>query len=253
MSETDAETGVKVLSMLSEALTEPQTLQEALEHITEMTASLMETRQTAILLRDEGREKFIVKTHLGIESSEIRTGHPLPLPDRLERLLWRMRTLRQIGYVEAGIEGLAFPMLVIPIKVKGERIGLLVTGKPQQDGRFPEIKRRLFVLIASFASLVIENDQAYAYLNQQFAQRSQELREASLQKGGETVDPNQLMVKSLKNPDAVVRLLASSFYKELVRAGFSANTIATASAEILDCLTRNECAEQGLGRGEVPR
>mgnify|MGYP006278483327 CR=1 FL=1 len=240
----DVETSLRVLSIMSDALTTPQTLRDALDNIINLTIQLMETQQTAILLRDEERAVFIVKANAGFSSDRVRAGHPLQVPERLQRILWNMRTLRQIGYIEAGIEELGFPMLVIPLRVKGNRIGLLITGKPVAGGgRFSEVRRRLFVLIASFASLVIENAKVYDYLRQQFAQRSWDLATANKKEAGENDEAHHLMVTSLKNPTKVVRLLAGSFYKELARAGFSPDQITMAAAEILDCITRQEYSE----------
>jgi len=200
-----------------------------------------------IFLRDEEREELIVRTCVGIDSDAVRVGNPLRVPDRLKHLLLRMRDLRQIGNIEAGIEGIGFPILVVPLKIKGERIGLLITGK-QNSSRvmFDEIRRRLFQLIATFASLVIENAKVYDYLRQQFAQHSHDLILANRGTAGAGDEAQQLMISSLKNPNKVVRLLALSFYKELSRAGFGPGHIATAAAEMLDCISRQEFTESSL-------
>ncbi len=256
----DLETSINVLSLMSQALNEPQSQEQALDHLTEITGTLMGTEQTAILLRDEDRGTFVVKTNHGFHSDGIKVGHPLRIPERLHRILWRMRIVRQIGYIEAGLEGLAFPMLVIPLRVKGERIGLLVTCKPASESkdntggaRFSPMKRHLLQLIASFASLVIENARANAYLQQHFARHSQEIT-AMAQEGGEETDQqtNRLIVTSVKNPHKVARLLAESFYKELARAGFSTNEITTASAHILTCLTGNQYESSQPDRRQQP-
>jgi len=200
----------------------------------------METRQTLILLRDEARHQFIVRTRVGIESEAIRVGHPIVVPERLERILWRVRHLYQIGSLETGIEAVGFPIMLVPLRVKGEPIGLLLTGQMRAARqRFGEVQRRLFVLVASFASLMIENAKVYDYLRQQFAQRSQELLESTRREVARNGNDqtHHLMVTSIKDPSKVARLLAVSFYKELVRAGFSPDHITAAAAEILDCIT----------------
>jgi len=237
----DIETCVKVLSIATQAMTTPCTLDEALGRITGITGSLMETEQTGIFMRDEAREVFVVRSCTGVSGPNVRVGHPLVVPERVQRILWRLRYIRQIGGIDTGIEGLGFPMLVIPLRIKGERIGLLITSKPVHDAvQFGETKRQLFKLVSCLSSLVIENAKVYDYLNQQFAQRSHELLDANRADAGQNDETHQLMVSSLRNPDKVVRLLASSFYKELVRAGFSPGHITTAAAEILGCITRQE-------------
>ena len=239
----DVTTSLHVLSLLCDALNTPHTLDEGLQRIATITGELMETGQTVVLLRDEERRDLIVRTRVGIEEDGVRVGYALDVSDRLMRILWRVRHTHQIGSLRTGIEGIGFPILVVPLRVKGERVGLLITGQVQgADHSFDDVKRRLFVLIASFASLVIENAKVYDYLRQQFAQRSQELIEANRREAVTGDETHQLMIASLKDPSKVARLLAVSFYKELARAGFAPDQIAAAAAEILDCINRRETA-----------
>ena len=236
----DFETSLEVLRLLSAALTVPHSLDEGLAHIARMTGELMSTQQTVFLLRDEERQELIVRTCIGISSTRVRVGHPLQVPPRLKRILWRQASLHQINWIEAGIEDVGFPILVMPISVRGSRVGLLITGKSLPGiSSFDAIHRKLFGLIAPFASLAIENAKVYDYLRQSFAQHSQELIEANRRDAGGRDQAQQLMVSSLNNPNKVVRLLAESFYKELARAGFTPDQITTAVAHILECITRN--------------
>ena len=121
--------------------------------------------------------------------------------------------------------------------MKGEVIGLLLTGKAN-SGKFgfDEVSRKLFEVIASFASLVIENAKVYDCLQQDFRHRAHELVAADSLESGAMDATEHLMVESLKNPNRVVRQLAVSFYRELVQAGFGPDHIATAAAEILGCI-----------------
>ncbi len=237
----DFETSLQVLSILCDALTVPQSLDEGLARITDMTCVLMDTEQTALLLRDEERQELIVRTRVGIDAPGIRVGHPLAVPKRLKRILWRTRNLHQINWVDSGIKLIGFPILVVPIKVQGDCIGMICTGKSKTGARgFDRVQRRLFMLVASFASLVIENAKVYDYLRQQFAQRSRELTEANRRDAAGGDEAKQLMITSLKNPHRVARLLAESFHRELVRAGFGPAHVTTAAAQILECITRGE-------------
>lgn len=237
----DFEASLRVLTVLSDALTVPHTLDEGLARITEMTCVLMDTQQTVLLLRDEERHELIVRNRVGIEAPGIRVGYPLVVPVRLKHILWRVRTMHHIRWVDSGIEHIGFPIIVVPLRVRGERVGVLITGKSRLGGNgFDTIQRRLFGLVANFASLVIENAKVYEYLRQQFAQRSQELAEAHRRDTPDGDPAEELMIASLRNPHKVVRLLAESFYKELNRAGFGAGHITTATAHILDCITREE-------------
>lgn len=244
MSTNDFENSLDVLKILSEALTVPRSLDDGLDQITNMTRKLMDTEQAGFLFRDEDTHNLILRSAVGIEGDKLRVGFPVDLPARLHSILWRLRSLHQINWVDSGIEGLRFPMIVMPITVKGERVGLLVASGARTMGNKPydAIRRRLFSLIGSFASLVIENSKVYDYLRQHFAFKSQELQAANSADGKNVSEDERLknlMVLSLNNPTKVVRLLAESFYKELVRAGFNAGHITIAAAQILDCLTRS--------------
>ena len=243
MSTNDFENSLDVLKILSEALTVPRSLDDGLDQITSMTRKLMGTDQAGFLFRDEGTHNLILRSAVGIEGDKLRVGFPVDLPARLHSILWRLRSLHQINWVDSGIEGLRFPMIVMPVTVKGERIGLLVASgaKSESNKPYDPIRRRLFSLIGSFASLVIENSKVYDYLRQHFAIKSQEFQAANCAAGKNISEDERLknlMVLSLNNPTKVVRLLAESFYKEMVRAGFNAGHITIAAAQILDCLTR---------------
>ena len=149
----DIETSLRVLTLLCDTLNTPVDIDETLERITGMTGVLMETRQTAILLRDDDRNELIVRTRAGIAAPGLQTGHPLAVNARLKHILLRMNSMRQIGTIESGIEGIGFPILVTPLRVKGERVGLLITGSlfPGRTS-FDGLRRRLFSLIAAFSS-----------------------------------------------------------------------------------------------------
>ena len=241
MNPMDFETSLGVLELLSEALSVPRTFDESLDQITRITGRLMETGQTALMLRDEERGELIVRNCGGLKGTNIRVGHPLSVPPRLKSILWRIGSLHQINWVEAGIEDIGFPILVVPLRIRGSRIGLLATGKCRSGSSgYDPVRRKLFSLIASFAALLIENAKVYDYLRQQFAMHSKELIQANRTEASGRDETEHLMVTSVSNPNKVVRLLAESFYKELARAGFSPSHIMAASAHILECIMRSE-------------
>ena len=246
----DFEHNLSILTMLSEALTAPRSLDEALNHITTMTCTLMDTEQAAFLFREEERKELVVRTVVGIDSPNVQVGHALNVPARLQNILWQTRHLHQINWIYSGIDDIAFPILCIPILVRGARIGLLMAGGARDKSLskpYDPARRRILTLISHFASLVIENSKVYDYLNQHFAAASRELRaqnrlDAEIRERTET---EQLMVTSLKNPSKVVRLLTESFFKELVLAGFNAGHITTAAAHLLELLTQSDVDSTG--------
>ena len=241
----DLATHLDVLEILTEALTIPRTLDEGLEQITRMTCQLMNTTQAAFLLIDEEQHAFIVRSAVGLDSPNIRPGHPLVVPERLLNILWRLQNIHEINWIYSGIEEIVFPIIAMPIHFKGKRVGHLLTGgaRDAASTRAP-LRRKMFALLEPFASLVIENAKATDLLSQRFAMNSRELlAEASRNAADGAAAADQLMLTSLQNPNKVVRLLAESFYKELVKAGFTHEHLATAGIQLLDCLARDIAAE----------
>lgn len=237
----DFETNVHNLSILSEALTVPQTLDDGLQKIVEMTTQLMGAGQCAILFRDEDHNDFIIRKKFGIEENSTREGFPLEIPQRLKNILWKMRYMHQVNLVDTGLDTLQFPILVAPLTVKGSIIGLLIIGASRfNKHNYGQLNRELFKLVASFSSLVIENAKVYDYLERSFLQQSKELIEHNRKLTLDGDETKQLLVNSVTNPTRTVQLLAESFYKELHRAGFSPGHITTAAAKILDCITKED-------------
>lgn len=248
----DFEASLGILSLLTEALTVPRSLDEALTHITTMTCSLMETEQAVFLFRDEERKELYVKTVVGIDSPNIRVGHALCVPPRLHNILWQLKNAHQVNWIYAGIDDISFPIICTPITVRGSRIGLLIAGgvkvkDPNLTTPYDGVRRKIFSLIAHFASLVIENSKVYDYLKQHFAASSQELRDQNKQEAEsrDRDEAEQLMVTSLKNPTKVIKLLTESYFKELANAGFTAGHIAIASAHLLELITQSDVDSTG--------
>ena len=225
----DFEKNLETLTLLSEALTMQRTLEEGLDHITSMTCNLLETEQAVFLFRDEERKELI---NLIQENNQKHS------------ILWLCRYIHQIGRVDAGIEGITFPIIINPITVKGSRVGLLIAGGPKNketDSPYDAMRRKLFSLITPFASLVIENSKVYDYLRQSVVLNSKELRQSVIADAGDKRnEAEQLMITSLKNPVKVVNKLAETFYMQLAETGFTAGHITSAAAHILDCITKSE-------------
>jgi|LSQX01.1.fsa_nt_gb hypothetical protein len=237
---TGFENTLDILEILSEALTVPRTLDEGLDQIVQITCLLMETEQAAFLLIDEMQQRFIIRSAVGIDSPNFEVGQPLVLPERLLNILWRLQNLHQINWIDSGIDGLKFPIIAMPIRFRGNRIGHLVTGGAKDVSKTKDpVRRKMFSLLAPFASLIIENAKAADLLSQRFALSSRELLEAAERDAKDGDAASQLMVASIKNPVKVVRLLAESFHRELASAGFNSGQITIACAHLLDCIIKN--------------
>jgi hypothetical protein len=115
----------------------------------------------------------------------------------------------------------------MPIYYRGTRIGLLVTGGANDISKAKDpLRRKLFSLLAPFASLLIENAKAMDLIQQRFLMPMPE--------GGDSArNAEQLLVASVQNPLKVARMFADSFYTSLEKAGFDSNQMAHAAARIV--------------------
>ena len=232
-SENELNRNLGILEELSEALTEPSNLEEGLRRIVKLTCRVLDSTQAAVLLMDEEKQRFIVHATVGLDPAIFREGSPLIVPDRLQSILFRLQNIHQINWIDSGLEGIQFPIIVMPLYFKGHRIGHLFAGgaNDPSTARDP-VRRRLFSLLGPFASLIIENGKAMDLINQRLALHPTELADE------EVGDGNQLMINSIRNPAKVVRILAESFYRELTKAGFNAGHVTIAAAHLLDCIVR---------------
>ena len=241
MNSADIGKVLDVLEPLNDAIAEPNSLDEGLRKIVTLTCQLMDSTQAAFLLLDEEKQRFIIRVAVGMENSNFKEGEALMVPDRLQNILWKLRNIHQINWIESGIEGINFPIIAMPIYFKGRRIGHLITGGVRDASKAQDpLRRKVLALLAPFASLIIENAKATDLINQHFTLNSHELMEdvkkEVAEDGGQRTTTDQLMVTSIRNPGKVVRLLAESFYRELTQAGFNSGQIMSAAAHLLECI-----------------
>ena len=244
MNNTDFEKVLDVLEPLNDALAVPNTLDEGLRKIVDLTCQLMDSSQAAFLLLDEEKQRFIIRAAVGLENSNFREGEALMVPDRLQNILWKLRNIHQINWIDSGIDGIVFPIIAMPIYFKGRRIGHLITGGVRDAGKAQDpLRRKVLALLAPFASLIIENAKATDLISQHFTLKSHELledmRKEAEEDGGQRSTADQLMVTSIRNPGKVVRLLSESFYRELTRAGFGSGQVMQAAAHLLECIVKS--------------
>lgn len=252
MGKDGLENNFDVLEILSEALTIPLTVEEGLNRIIRMTCRLMETEQAAFLQIDEEHKCFVIRAAIGLESETFRVGQPLQVPARLQSILWRLKNIHQINWVDSGIEDIKFPIIAMPIHFKGMRIGHLITGGAHDTSTTKDpIRRNLFSLLGPFVSLIIENAKATDLLSQRFAMSSRELLNSAEREATNGNAAERLMVNSISNPAKVVRLLAESFHRELSSAGFSPGHITIAVAHILDCVVKNNTKQAAASPAAV--
>ncbi len=257
MSETDNkspfERSVDVLMLLNEAMKESYSVDEGLHKIVDLTCRLMGTTQAALLMLDEEKEAFIVRAPLGLEGTPLKDGEPLELPERLQNILFQLRSTHQINYINSGIQGLKFPIIAMPIFFKGNRIGHLITGgatDPEQS-RNP-MRRKLFSLLGPFVSLIVENTKASELLEQHFALNDlAPLLSSSSNDAAKAT--SQLLVTSVRNPGKMVRTLADAFYRRLRKAGFNNGHITVAASQLLEDIVHPPAEPEAAPAKEEPK
>ncbi len=232
------ERSIDVLMLLNEAMKVTYSVDEGLYKIVDLTCRLMDTTQAALLLLDEEKELFIVRAPVGLEETHLKDREPLDVPLRLQNILLQLRSTHQINWINSGIEGLKFPIIAMPIYFKGNRIGHLITGGPKDPSQSKDpLRRKLLSLLGPFVSLIVENTKASELLEQHFALNAAELLNSAREGTGDNAQAaEKLLVTTVRNPGKVVRLLAESFYKQLVKAGFNEGHITTAASQLLECI-----------------
>lgn len=235
---------ISALSVLTKVLTNPNDLNETLREITRVTCELMGTRQSAVLLRDTTNHFLVLRaTHGFQESPNMQIGLPLNLHPRLQSIMWKIASTHRLMAIDTGVDEIIFPILCTPLKIKGKVIGLLVISDPIDESHaFDPAQRELYTILASLTSLAIERAQAYHYLSSRLAQQAHK----EIQEANEDINDHQdVMIQSVTNPDKVIRMLATSFYQELERAGFEKNYITIAASQLLDCMLNTTTKKQG--------
>ena len=236
--QSQIERSIDILMLLNEAIKDTCTVDEGLHKIVDLTCRLMDTTQAALLMLDEEKELFIVRAPSGLEGTPLKDREPLALPERLQNILFQLRSTHQINYINSGIPGLKFPIIAMPIYFKGNRIGHLITGGANDPSHSRDpLRRKLFSLLAPFVSLIVENTKASELLEQHFTLNNPEvLNNARQGDANNAKAAERLLVTSVRNPGKVVRLLAESFYKQLHRAGFTPGHITIAASQLLECI-----------------
>lgn len=111
-------------------------------------------------------------------------------------------------------------MMSAPIRIEGRTVGVAnVAGTG-----FTQADLALFEVICLFIGKSVQVAQLQHLLDSRFAQQA-------LAQEADGVAPS-----TYRNPEDVARILARSFYKELVRGGFEAPQIVGAASEIIDQL-----------------
>lgn len=237
----DAETVVARLADLSLFLKTEGGLQENLERMAAMAARVLNARRTSIMLLDEHEEKDVrlrvyaaygelpeeafqerARVGDGIAGHVLASGRALLVED-----IAQSEFVRFARRLHAG----ATSLISAPIQIDGRIVGVINAAEPGSPRPFNLNDLQLLEVIALFVGKSIQVQQLQGVLNSRFAQLAL-AREAADTVGG--------AVSSLsENPNQLARILAKSFFKEMIRAGFSATQIIHAASEIITQLNEH--------------
>ncbi len=112
-----------------------------------------------------------------------------------------------------------------PIRINQRLIGVINVSGYLQGDAFQPADVHLLEVFGLFIGKSIQAIQLQNILNSRFAQLAL-MQETEKNLGGS-------MDAVLQNPDQVARILAKSFYKEMVRAGFGSSQIVNTASEII--------------------
>jgi L-methionine (R)-S-oxide reductase len=130
----------------------------------------------------------------------------------------------QFALLARGRAGAGASLMCAPIRIDGKIVGVINAAGAAGQPAFGETELRLLDVTALFIGKSIQVQQLQRLLDSRFAQLAMEREE---QEHART---------SYHNPEAVARVLARSFFKELTKAGFAPAQIISATTEIIDQL-----------------
>lgn len=216
-------------------------LEDSLKQMAGMAAKILNAANCSIMLLDERDEKdvrlrvFAAHGELpeaafketprkgeGISGYVLASGKPLLVED-----------ITQSEFVEAArrlTQG-AKSLISAPILIDGKIIGVINATNPKTRRAFNMDDLNLLEVAALFIGKSIQVVQLQGVLNSRFAQMAL-AQEAQNTVGGAVAAMSQ-------NPNQIAKILAKSFFKEMVRAGFSASQIIHAASEIITQLNEN--------------
>lgn len=235
---TDTQGAASRLVEFSASLTPRTNLAETLQQMAAHAARLVNAERASIMLLDEREDgETVLKVHAlfgtlpeaaleektppgeGIAGQVLATGRALLVED-----LAHSEFAQHARRLRAGSRS----FVSAPISVDGRPIGVVNVSDPIGRERFTLDDLALLEVAALFIGKSVQVVQLSTILASRFAQWA-------LAREAEATVSGIAQVLS-QNPNQVAKILAKSFFREMVRAGFSASQIIHAASEIIDQL-----------------
>jgi GAF domain-containing protein len=216
-------------------------LEQSLQQMAAQAAKILNAANCSIMLLDERDEqdvrlrvfaahgelpeaafKEFTRKGEGISGQVLASGKPLLVED-----ITQSDFLQVARHLTQGAKSL----ISAPILIDGKIVGVINATNPRSRAAFNLDDLNLLEVGALFIGKSIQVVQLQGVLNSRFAQMAL-AQEAQNTVGGTVAAMSQ-------NPNQIAKILAKSFFKEMVRAGFSASQIIHAASEIITQLNDN--------------
>ena len=220
-------------------LTTYSDLDDCLSQLALLVARIFEADTCAILLRRaadaEDQEPQLLSNHAREAKSAVAEQLEQARTAAAQVLASDRPELVQI----ASSAHRASPAMAAPIRIDGAVVGALCIVGPRRRRRYAAQDLHLLDIVARYVDRLVEVIQLRCLLNSRFAQL------ALLHEGG--VPESAALAAASRSPDALAKLVARSFYREMAKAGFCSRQIINAAAEIISQIT-NDLDQRGSNR-----
>lgn len=241
--EKHAENLLVELSSLASFQDSDQSLNDNLQQLSTMAAKALDVENCSIMLSDDGLTlrvcanygklsadayKESVPKGEGIAGHVLATGVSLHIDD--------ISTSEFAQYARyPSYSGRS--VICTPIMANGTVMGVVNVNGLERKLPFDSYDLNAMEIIAAFTGRVIQVIQLRRTLSSRFAQMSL----------GHNIEKtaHKMLVNDAQNPERMAKILAKSFYREMIGAGFAPGQIINAASEIISELSKNLRKHQG--------
>lgn len=225
------------LSTLAKFQDSDQSLDENLQRLSEMAAKSLDVENCSIMLSNGASAlrvcanygkltadayKESVKKGEGIAGHVLATGESLLIED-----ISNSRFARHARYPSASGRS----MICVPITVNRTVLGVVNINGLERKLPFNVDDLNAIEIVAAVTGKIIQSIQLQRTLKSRFAQMS---LGSNIEKTAQNI-----LVNDAQNPGRMAKILAKSFYREMIGAGFGPAQIVDAASEIISELSKN--------------
>lgn len=198
-------------------------LEDCLDELSVLVARMLSAKACIIVLLTE--EEALLADLSERSGFGFLPGTPARLRQALSYLAAPgFPTPARIGGSEGRVDSM-FSTIVL----HGKLVGVIQAVQPQHQSSFSKDDLDLFSILTPIVTKSIQVIQLQHLLKSRFTQ-------AALSKSGDS-NMQEMLSGVMRNPNQVARILAKSFYREMLNAGFNINQIIFAATEVISELS----------------